>query len=141
MRKILFTTLITMLFSLVACTQAPEKQLIGAWKTADDDPMKSFVTRTLVFTEKTMDDNGSGPKPITMMSKDNKVFIEFEKLMLSVNFIDKDTMVLSIPLLGSMKYVRTTEADIQTIREEKQKRGKIKKATLRDFIDSAKGKK
>ena len=125
MNKYLLAVFIIAFISLLGCSQPPEKQVIGAWKAAEKN---TFIGRTwtFVFTDKTMDEGtGSGPEAITLLAKDNKVFVQRAKtnnIIGTLELLNKNTMLFSVPLWGTIKLVRTTEEDIQTIKTEERRR-------------------
>ena len=124
-KTLLATLVVIALFPLYAWSQSPETQVLGAWKAAERDPDLGII-HTFVITDKTLDQGLGSPDPITLLLKDNKVFIQHagtNRVLGTLELIDKDTLVFSVPLSGDdMKFIRTTEADVQTIRVEEKKK-------------------
>jgi hypothetical protein len=117
------TLFLLVIFTFAACSSVQEKQVIGAWKEVEKDK-RSRRTATLLITEKILT-IGSDSVPITLLYRDNKVFVmrfgDNQSVIKTLELIDKDTMISSDLFVGKVKYIRTTEADIQAIRAAESK--------------------
>ncbi|MDR2695020.1 MAG: hypothetical protein LBC79_01385 [Deltaproteobacteria bacterium] len=124
MIKAFLATLMMILFPLISCAQ-PLEQVLGAWRAVERDPESGQIF-TFVLTDKTLDQGIGSPEPVALVLKDKTVVIQkagTNRVIGMLDLIDKDTLVFSVPLSGDdVKFIRATEADIQTIRAAEGKK-------------------
>jgi len=125
LKTFLMTLVLTLCLPLLAWSQSPEEQVLGAWKAAERDP-ELGVIHTFILTDKTLDQGMGKPDPISLALKDKKVVIQkagSNRVIGFLDLVDKDTLIFSVPLSGDdVKFLRSTEAEVQAIRTEERKK-------------------